>query len=68
MRRAPLKQMPRPLSLCIRLVAIPTKNVPGKDLIVFGIKLLELASIGGDETDKWIPDKHEFGVLLQLCL
>lgn len=53
---------------CIRLVAIQAQNVQGKEFIEIVIVPLELVSISGDETDKWVPDKQELPVVLQLCL
>lgn len=62
---------------CIRLVhclwwiglaAVKTQNVPAKVLVVVLIEPLELVSIGGDETDKWVPNKQKLGVVLQPCL
>lgn len=52
----------------MRQVAIHAQNIPGKRFIVVFIVALELVSVGRDETDKWVPHKHELSVALHLCL
>lgn len=52
----------------VGLVAVTTQNAPAKVVVevLFGPE--KLVPVGGDETDKRVPDKHELGVVLELGL